>query len=695
MAASMNVSCDDIAKLLNLNQADSDEFTALVSEYFGAGDAAVTDSSSDGEDSANDEDTVDDRDEAQNFEPVHQDLAERIVPIHRGNQEVAVNVTERGESPTTSPPPLQATTIPCGCKGTPCHSPFSSQDIEDFRLQYLALERAELDICLLSKISCGIHLESQTRNSKNSAQTERKTQRTDYSLHGHKICRDFFKFIHGIGQDKLTALLKHYKAKGVEARSHKNSKRLPKHALSYEDTRRVVDFILNYAEIQAIHLPGRTAKHWITDIQLLPTSCTKPMVYAEYKAASEELGVRIVKLRTFQHLWRTLVPFVRTMPPASDLCWTCQQGATRLLNTTRDFGEALRELEHHQAMVKQERQHYIDICKTVASQLPADRQLGSHDHCSFQGSNHLSFDFAQQVHYPHNPLQPGPIYFKTPRKCGIFGVNSEGHKRQINYLIDEAHSCGKGANVVISLLHDFLENHSLGETHLYLHADNCAGQNKNSAMVQYLQWRCLTGRHTQIQLSFLLTGHTKFSPDAGFGLLKRKFRRTRVDCLDDIKNVVDSSSEMNSAKLVGAESGPSQVLTYDWSAYLSQFFVKVKQIKSFHHFTMNNSGTLVVKEYNDTGEQQQVLLKKQPGQNTMPPLVITKGLDIKRQWYLFKEIRPFVADHVKDVVAPLPNTPEHPASGSDSESDEEQPPAPKKKKTAQPNPAQRGRGQKQ
>ena len=24
---------------------------------------------------------------------------------------------------------------------------------------------------------------------------------------------------------------------------------------------------------------------------------------------------------------------------------------------------------------------------------------------------HYSFDFAQQVHYPSNPLQPGPIYF--------------------------------------------------------------------------------------------------------------------------------------------------------------------------------------------------------------------------------------------------------------------------------------------
>ena len=35
-------------------------------------------------------------------------------------------------------------------------------------------------------------------------------------------------------------------------------------------------------------------------------------------------------------------------------------------------------------------------------------------------------------------MQPGPIYFKTPRKCGIFGVMCEAIPRQVNYLIDEA-----------------------------------------------------------------------------------------------------------------------------------------------------------------------------------------------------------------------------------------------------------------
>ena len=54
----------------------------------------------------------------------------------------------------------------------------------------------------------------------------------------------------------------------------------------------------------------------------------------------------------------------------------------------------------------------------------------------------------------------------------------------MNYLIDEGLVTGKGANTVISLLHHYLEQHSLGEPSVSLNADNCTGQNKNNAMIQ-------------------------------------------------------------------------------------------------------------------------------------------------------------------------------------------------------------------
>ena len=39
---------------------------------------------------------------------------------------------------------------------------------------------------------------------------------------------------------------------------------------------------------------------------------------------------------------------------------------------------------------------------------------------------HYSFNYAQQVHFPSNPMQPGPIFFLTPRNCSIFVSQSRG-----------------------------------------------------------------------------------------------------------------------------------------------------------------------------------------------------------------------------------------------------------------------------
>ncbi len=129
---------------------------------------------------------------------------------------------------------------------------------------------------------------------------------------------------------------------------------------------------------------------------------------------------------------------------------------------------------------------------------------------------HYSFDYAQQVHFPSDPMQPGPIYFLTPRKCSVFGVNCEAIPRQVNFLADEAGDCGKGSNTVISQLHYFFENHGLGEKEVYLHADNCTGQNKNNMMLQYLAWRVMTGRHTNyLPLPHLhVVHHTSDAPSA-------------------------------------------------------------------------------------------------------------------------------------------------------------------------------------
>ena len=64
------------------------------------------------------------------------------------------------------------------------------------------------------------------------------------------------------------------------------------------------------------------------------------------------------------------------------------------------------------------------------------------------------------------------------------------------FITDESRETGKGANAVVSVLHCFFGNHGLGEEDIYLHADNCYGQDKNNLMVQYLMWRIPTGQQS-------------------------------------------------------------------------------------------------------------------------------------------------------------------------------------------------------
>ncbi|XP_035826079.1 uncharacterized protein LOC106011983 [Aplysia californica] len=544
---------------------------------------------------------------------------------------------------------------------------FQDEELQELRCHFMSLERAELDMVVLAKISCGIHLSAFTIRPKQKSQTERKASRTDYFHHGQRICRDTFTFIHAISREKLTALIVHYKEHGISPRQHGNLKKLPSNSLSFKDTRNVVDFIVNYAEDHAIMLPGRTPHNWVSDVKLLPTNCSKKSVFDQYsETLSSVPESRVVSYRSFRRIWAALLPFIRTMPPATDLCWVCQQDAAKLTRVRNESVETktavIKDIEQHLFIVTSERSYFRFVCDTAKQALPEDiADFGVNPPCSYDGVVHYSFDFAQQVQYPSNPLQPGPIYFKTPRKCGLFGIHCEALSKQINYLIDEACSPGKGADCVISLLHHFLSNYGLGEQDLHIHADNCSGQNKNSAMMNYLLWRVMTGRHRSIKMSFLITGHTKFSPDWCFGLFKKRLRRTKVDSMQCIAAVVESSSTSNLAHVIGPDPNTASVSFFKWTEFLGQYFRKVKDIKANQHFHFSQDG-LVVKKFSSSPEVTLNIVKTRVPLEGMPNVISLPGLDNKRQNYLYQEIRPFVQEEFKDIVCPKPvvATPDNP-----------------------------------
>lgn len=115
----------------------------------------------------------------------------------------------------------------------------------------------------------------------------------------------------------------------------------------------------------------------------------------------------------------------------------------------------------------------------------------------------------------------------------------------------------------------------------------------------YYLWRVITGLCHAIEYNFLLAGHTKFSPDWCFGLVKQKTRKTFVSSLFDIARAVEESATVNTAEFVGLHNGTVLIPTYDWMTYLGQFFKKKPHLKTYHHFRFDKDypGTVFCKQY--------------------------------------------------------------------------------------------------
>jgi len=311
----------------------------------------------------------------------------------------------------------------------------------------------------------------------------------------------------------------------------------------------------------------------------------------------------------------------------------------------------------HLNIVDNERQFYkdsIDIAKrSVGTSFSILPSLGKTVPCTFEGTNHYSFDYFQQVHIPHDPDQVGALYFLTPYKVGLFGIMCEPLSKMALFIIPEGAATGNGSNQVISMLHFYFENLSLGEAEVILNADNCVGQNKNQFMMSYLCWRVLCGLHKKITLHFLVVGHTKFSPDYAGGVFKKFFRRTPCSSPADVADCARKSALLHPV-VTGSIDGKQQyVPMYDWQDKFSSFR-SIPSMKKYHmfQFSSDSPGIVTCKEHNDSAAVTFTVTSGVYSDNSLPPVLPSLGLSQKRQMYLHEKIRQFVPDEQKDQLCP-------------------------------------------
>lgn len=129
------------------------------------------------------------------------------------------------------------------------------------------------------------------------------------------------------------------------------------------------------------------------------------------------------------------------MRPASDLCWTFQKNNNQIhkIANLPEFqkAEVVRQQERHLSLAAGEREFYKNCFKTTKEALT--ERLKDVDFtekrapCSLDGTVHYSYDYAQQLQYPSNPYQRGPIYFKTRANAVSSEFASRPYQGKLNF----------------------------------------------------------------------------------------------------------------------------------------------------------------------------------------------------------------------------------------------------------------------
>jgi hypothetical protein len=97
-------------------------------------------------------------------------------------------------------------------------------------------------------------------------------------------------------------------------------------------------------------------------------------------------------------------------------------------------------------------------------------------------------------------------------------------------------------------------------------------------------------KNEKVSLNFLLVGHTRFSPDRVFGLIKHTYSRADIDTFREFVHLVVAASPPSGHSLAvpvfDSQSKKAFVQWKRWDVWLLKYFHKVPNITRYHHFTL-------------------------------------------------------------------------------------------------------------
>ena len=267
-----------------------------------------------------------------------------------------------------------------------------------------AMERDERDFVV--KASLIPHRQNGKLTSANKKTPhERIRPSQKYYFGNQQICAKTFAFLHGLHEETVQVIGRHYDEFGLLPRVHGNKGRQPHNALSAKHLTDIVTWIKHFSEHNGFPLPGRTSNHRDSNASLLlPTSMTLKNVHNDLTAAAREANTREISYETFRSIWKKYCPDIQFMRPATDLCHYCQKYILRVRDAINLPDEVKKqraqEWQDHLVVADSEREQYKELIvesKDAFKTLTEEQKQRPRKANSVKIMQHISADYAQKV----------------------------------------------------------------------------------------------------------------------------------------------------------------------------------------------------------------------------------------------------------------------------------------------------------
>jgi len=375
-----------------------------------------------------------------------------------------------------------------------------------------------------------------------------------------ELCKAAFLVLLGIGERTFAAHCPQASVPTSATASDHGLSGIPAHnTASDAAVAALVQFVLTLANEHGVPNPRFTLTRTdadgpdnILNLIHLPPFITQNSLYIMYRRTDTIPEADKVSARsTFQRLLKdkrlATVKFSQRTRGMCELCKDLRLSLQRA-NSTERASSVMEVLRQHLQGA-----HDLRICYKLrlatavrAWELPRRAETAM-----------ISFDYATQLTLPISATETQNEYMGTRfgLDVNLFGICNEGAKEYHHFLYTEGFK--HGSVEVISMLHYYFGLPSqvrVANSHqLVVYTDSCSGQNRNKYVHAYLMHRVLAGYHEEISWNFMAVGHTKFSPDRGFALVRNAQKKHDIHTIHDWISIINDISPNGEYKCFGYE----------------------------------------------------------------------------------------------------------------------------------------------